>query len=300
MADVRKGVMARMLLGDVENTWGTRPSDYDADYVTRNLPLLDRWFGDRGWLGTEFAGWEHFPDAPVMLIGNHSGGTITPDVYGLTAGWYRHFGSSRPIHSMSHEMVFAIPKLAHVAAQMGVLRAHPERGRRVLTEFQRDLLVMPGGDVDVWRPYRDRYKVTFAGRKGYARLAIETGVPIVPMAQAGAHSTLVVLSDGKSIAHALGLHERFRSDVFPIHLSLPFGLNIGPWPHLPLPVTLRYRFGEAIYPEATEATPAAIDALDDRVQAAVQRELDVLQRQARPLGGRIRRGLRRVAGQVFR
>ena len=43
---------------------------------------------------------------------------------------------------------------------------------------------MPGGDRDTWRPYSKRYDVCFAGRKGYARLAIKAGVPIVPIANA--------------------------------------------------------------------------------------------------------------------
>ena len=53
---------------------------------------------------------------------------------------------------------------------------------RVLHEYGRDLLVMPGGEQDTWRPYHKRYAVNFAGRTGYARLALTWGVPIVPRA----------------------------------------------------------------------------------------------------------------------
>ena len=34
---------------------------------------------------------------------------------------------------------------------------------RVLTRWDEDLLVMPGGDLDVWRPYSKRFEVQFAG-----------------------------------------------------------------------------------------------------------------------------------------
>ncbi len=291
--DARSGALARFLLGEDDPGWGTRPADYDPAFVKARLPGIERWFGE-GWFGLRFEGWHHLPPPPVLFIGNHSGGLLTPDVYGLMAGWYREQGVQRPLHSMSHELVFVLPSLGRHFTRMGALRAHPTHGKKVLVEHRRDLLVMPGGDVDVWRPHRERYQVKFAGRKGYARLAIEAGVPIVPLAHAGAHSTLMVLSDGHNIAQALGFHRRFRADVFPIHLSLPLGLNVGPWPHLPLPVTLRYRFGAPIYSETSTPTEVAVNELDARVRASMQAELDVLASEERPLVGRIRRGLSRI------
>ncbi|HRG98734.1 MAG TPA: hypothetical protein PLR99_20925, partial [Polyangiaceae bacterium] len=74
--------------------------------------------------------------------------------------------------------------------------------------------------------------------------ALEARVPIVPVAHAGAHETLRVLTDGHRFARAVGLQRFARAEIFPVHLSLPWGLAIGPWPHIPLPTTLRYRFGE--------------------------------------------------------
>src|SRR5262249_11553130 len=138
---------------------------------------------------------------------------------------------------------------------------------------------------DTWRPYSKRYDVCFGGRTGYARLAIQAGVPIVPVANAGAHETLIVLTDGQPIAKAIGLHALARSDIFPIHLSLPWGLAVGPWPHLPTPVTLRYRVGEAIPPpvrvEPDETPPEeAVRAFDAEVRASVQKLLDELKQTA--------------------
>jgi len=163
-----------------------------------------------------------------------------------------------------------------------VLRAQPELGYRVLKEWRRDLLVMPGGDVDVWRPYSERYKVKFAGRTGYARLALKAGVPIVPLANAGAHETLRVLTDGAPLARWLRLPKLFRASIFPVSLTIPWGLTIGPWPHLPPPTRLRYKIGPAILPEGGFCEPGEepsrerVAAYDERVRAAMQDLLDQL------------------------
>ncbi len=83
---------------------------------------------------------------------------------------------------------------------------------------------------------------------GYARLALKAGVPIVPLAHARAHETLIVLSDGRRFARALGLPAIARASIWPVHLSLPWGLAIGPWPHIPTPARLRCRIGAPVRP----------------------------------------------------
>src|SRR5205823_1370763 len=120
-----------------------------------------------------------------------------------------------------------------------------ETAREILRQ-KRDLLIFPGGDLDTWRPYSKRWEVDFGGRTGYARLALETRVPIVPVAHAGAHETLRVLTSGRGLAKAIGLKRFARANVWPIHLSLPWGLAIGPVPHIPLPGQFRYLVGEPI------------------------------------------------------
>jgi len=49
----------------------------------------------------------------------------------------------------------------------------------------RDVAVYPGGDVDSLRPWRKRDQVMLAGRAGFVKQAIRSGVPIVPLAQTG-------------------------------------------------------------------------------------------------------------------
>jgi 1-acyl-sn-glycerol-3-phosphate acyltransferase len=256
------------------------PSAYDPDAVMRVLGFASRFFGPGRYFDLDARGLEHVPDRPVMVVSNHSGGTSIPDVWGFGFAWYRRFGVERPIHPLAHEFILSTRTTARFFGRIGVLRAGRGVARDVLTQWRRDLLVMPGGDVDTWRPFRERYQVRFDGRTGYARTAIAAGVPIVPVAHAGAHETLFVLSDGRELARALRLHELTRASVFPISLALPWGLTIGPWPHLPLPARMRYRFGAPIVPPPVAPDQpiddAIVLAIDAAVRASVQGLLDEL------------------------
>ncbi len=272
-----KGSFLRWLRGAGDDAEADAVARFDADAVERSLRGIGRLYGTGGYFPLAFEGWQHVPDAPSMLVMNHSGGTSIPDVWGFVAGWYRHFGTARPLHVLGHEMLFAAAPMADYLARRGVLRATPRNAVSVLRDHRRDLLVAPGGDRDVWRPWSQRYRVVFDGRRGYARTALACGVPMVPVAHVGAHHSLVVLTDGRRFARWFGLQRHFRAEVFPVHLSLPWGLAVGPWPHLPLPIPLRYRFGPAQGAHVADATVPdddAVRAADASVRDAIQSMLD--------------------------
>jgi 1-acyl-sn-glycerol-3-phosphate acyltransferase len=266
-------------------TWGTDPGEYSPELVQRTLPRVKRLFGPGRYFGVDVQGWTHVPDAPAMIVSNHSGGTTIPDVWGFLVAWYQNFGVHRPIHPLAHEIILSTQATGEFFARRGVLRGSRPLALAVLRDFRRDLMVMPGGDVDTWRPYSKRFEVRFGGRTGYARLALQAGVPVVPMAHAGAHSTLIVLSDGRRLAQALRLQEFARASIWPIHLSLPWGLAIGPWPHIPTPARLRYRIGAPIAPTERvgpdeQPSEEAVIELDRRVKGSVQALLDELKETA--------------------
>jgi 1-acyl-sn-glycerol-3-phosphate acyltransferase len=285
------------------HVWGNDPDELDMDRVLELTSRLRPLFGaERAYFRTEVTGWDHLPEPGAMLVANHSGGTSIPDVWGLGTSWYQRFGAERPLHALAHEMVFALDGSARFFAQRGILRANRENARRILAERGRDMLVLPGGDLDTWRPWRDRYKVRFAGRKGYAATAIRNQAPIVPVAHAGAHDTLIVLDDGRRLAERLHFPELFRAHIFPVHLSLPYGVGIGPMPHLPPPTRLRYRMGRPIVPpvlrEGEAITPRMVDDLDFRVRHALQRELDVLRDEADGVVDRVVHAIRKTRARV--
>jgi len=297
MAGRAKGILDRLAGSPL---WGTRAEDYDPEFTRDVIGRVGRLFGPEGWFHVEVAGWENVPPAPVLLVSNHSGGTTIPDLWGLGFSWLTHFGFERPVHPMGHDMIFSLEGVARTFARLGVLKARPEHALDVLTRLRRDVLVCPGGDRDTWRPYKDRYKVRFAGRKGYARIALRAGVPVVPVANAGAHETLIVLSDGAALARLIGLPAAFRAEIFPIHLSVPWGLTVGPMPHIPVPAWLRYRFGAPILPPQGIPEDEAVDQLDELVRDAIQGLLDQLRDEAPGFAARARRTARVFRGVARR
>jgi len=283
-AEDRRSILARLFDQKNDPRWGTDPEGVSAQALERAMSVLGKIFGPRRYFRITSEGWEKVPESPVLVVANHSGGTSIPDAWGLGYAWYQHFGYDRPVHPLAHDMVFALKLTAVPFSKLGILRAGRDMAVRVLKEWKRDIVVMPGGDVETWRPYRDRYKVRWSGRTGYARLALRAQVPIVPIACAGAHSTLMVLADGHRFARRIGLHKLARSDVFPIHLSLPWGLGIGPLPHIPIPGHFRFKVGDAIYPSeltGDEPTDEQVAAHDARVRAAMQGLLDEHRDEAR-------------------
>jgi 1-acyl-sn-glycerol-3-phosphate acyltransferase len=285
-----------MLHGERGPQHGLDPGEFDARAVDDTLRWIDPLFAEapkRGYFQCTYEGFDEIPNEPVMVVMNHSGGTTIPDVWGFLAKWYRTFGSSRPIHAMAHDLIFSLDAVGSFFARRGVLRATRAACLRALLGYKRDVLVLPGGDREVWRPYHKRFDCDFAGRTGYVRMAMEAGARIVPVAHAGAHETLMVLSDGHRLARALGLQRLARAEIFPVHLSLPWGLTVGPWPHIPVPASFRYHVGAPIETrwdtQGEAPTLAARDAwvqqVDARVRASIQRGLNRFAGRTAPCSG---------------
>jgi 1-acyl-sn-glycerol-3-phosphate acyltransferase len=109
------------------------------------------------------------------------------------------------------------------------------------------LLVYPGGDHETFRPSWESDRVDFAGRTGFVKLALEHGVPIVPVVSAGGQETALFLGQGRRLARALQLDRRFRLKVLPAAIGPPFGVTIMDLPgRYPLPAKIQVRVGKPI------------------------------------------------------
>ncbi|GMV42090.1 MAG: hypothetical protein AMXMBFR64_38060 [Myxococcales bacterium] len=192
-------------------------------------PLLWRWFRP------VIHGLDRIPAGTALYVGNHNAGMLTPDSYVFGIAALRAHGVSALPYGLMHEVPIRWPLVHQLFVPMGAVRACPDNGLRALREGHK-VLVYPGGDLDAMRSWRDRHKVIFGPRRGYIRLALRAGAPIVPVVTAGAHETYVILDDGRHIAEAIGADRLFRVKRWPVALSLPWGLTIGPTPpHFPWP-----------------------------------------------------------------
>src|SRR5689334_13081769 len=152
--------------------------DRDPDYIRERLPQL--WLLASLYFRAEVRGLGNIPEeGPVLLVGNHSGGNLTPDTTVFTLAFSAYFGVERPFYQLAHNLVLSMPGLGFLR-KFGTVAASPQNAEKALRSGAA-VLVYPGGDHEVHRPIRERNKVDFAGRRGFVRLALEHDVPIVPI-----------------------------------------------------------------------------------------------------------------------
>lgn len=234
----------------------------DPEFIRGELATLGR--ATDTWFAPEVTGLEHVPDGRALVVGTHNGGNMAPDMFALMVAFWRRFGVEWPAYGLAHDQVFRIPVVARWLARIGAVPAH-QRNARALLEREATVLVYPGGDIDAFKPFRERHRVTFGERSGFVRTAIATGAPIVPVVSVGAHETVRVLTDGRPLARALGLKRYARLEVLPVMVCLPWGIFVGPFEgHLPAPSKIRLR---VLPPLHIDEPPSAAD--DERVQARV-------------------------------
>jgi 1-acyl-sn-glycerol-3-phosphate acyltransferase len=227
----------------------------------------------------EIDGWHRIPDEPSLVIGIHSGGSLTMDAWTLVHAWQRHFEGERILHGTAHDVLMAAPGLGDYFRAVGVIPAS-RKGVSAALEAGRDVVVWPGGEQDAMRNWRARDRAVLAGRKGFVRQAIRSGVPIVPVATVGGHDTVFVLSEGRFLARWTGLGKRLRGVTMPIVAGFPFPLAVEILPaHLPLPAKIRTEFLEPITvdhdPERADDAEY-VDAVYREVEAAIQGGMDRL------------------------
>jgi 1-acyl-sn-glycerol-3-phosphate acyltransferase len=245
-------------------------------------PLMDYWFR------MEVEGWEHIPPPPALFIGIHSGAPFVWDAWTVGIQWWRRFGSDRILHGTAHDALMAAPLIGDYFRKMGVLPAAPDSIASALAAG-RDVALWPGGEVDSLRKWTQRDEAILAGRKGFIRMAIKTGVPIVPIATVGGPDSMPVIATGRRIAKVLQLDRVARLKNFPIALSAPWGISPAMLPEIPLPTKIRTAFQEPIeledHPERA-SDDKYVDRMYDEVRQSIQRGMDALaRRRAFPVFG---------------
>jgi 1-acyl-sn-glycerol-3-phosphate acyltransferase len=216
----------------------------DPDYIRETLPGL--WMLASLYFRADVRGLQHIPEeGPVLLVGNHSGGNLTPDTHVFTLAFSTYFGVERRFHQLAHNLVLSMPGLSSLR-KYGTVAATPENAQRAL-DAGAALLVYPGGDYEVHRPTWESAKIDFGGRKGFIRLAQQREVPLVPVVAIGGQETALFLSRGQRLARVFGLDRMFRLKVLPISLALPWLVNVGDMlGHFPLPAKITIQVLEPI------------------------------------------------------
>jgi 1-acyl-sn-glycerol-3-phosphate acyltransferase len=237
-------------------------------------PLMDYWFR------MEIEGWDRLPEPPALLVGIHSGAPFVWDAWTVGIQWWRHFGADRPLHGTAHDALMAAPGVGTYFRKMGVLPAAPDSMAAALAAGH-DVALWPGGEVDSLRHWTKRDEAVLAGRKGFVKLAINSGVPIVPIATVGGPDGMPVIATGRRLARVLQIDKVARLKRFPIALSAPWGIAPALLPEIPLPAKIRTAFQEPIEVERDPERAKDNDYLGakyEEVRQSIQGGMDALAR----------------------
>src|SRR5690349_5568847 len=79
----------------------------DPDYIREMLPGM--WMLASFYFRAEVRGLHNIPaDGPVLLVGNHSGGNVTPDTTVFTLAFNTYFGVERRFYQLAHNLVLEL------------------------------------------------------------------------------------------------------------------------------------------------------------------------------------------------
>lgn len=266
---------------------------FDPEFMKKLVPKMDTFMS---YFDAEVRGMERVPKSPVLLIGNHSGGTITPDTSAVYAAWYRTRGFDDPLLGLAFDAIFAVPKWGELMRKIGQMPASMDNAGSALADGC-SVLLYPGGTHEVFRPWKERNKILFKGRKGFIRLALKAGVPVVPVVGHGGHETTIVLTRGERLAKMMG-SDKVRMGGAPLLFQLPWGLSTPAMPGIPLPAKITVQVCEPVDwseygPDAAD-DPEVLQRCYDEITSLMQSTLDQLAAEnPRPIATRLKKVLRR-------
>ncbi len=150
-----------------------RYNEIDKKYI-KWLNKLNKYFAD--YHKHEVYGLENIPkDEPCIIAGNHS--LATYDLGILQYKIYKEIG--RYPRGLADRAFFYIPTIGKITGKMGGVPGDPKVAEYLLTEKKEMVLVAPGGMREALRPSEEKYKIQWETRKGFIKLSIRTGAPIV-------------------------------------------------------------------------------------------------------------------------
>jgi 1-acyl-sn-glycerol-3-phosphate acyltransferase len=200
-------------------------------------------------------GAENLPDRGALLVGNHTLIGLLDAPLLCAELWDRGIR----VRILGNHAHFLLPRWRDLLEAAGVVPGTPAMAAELMRRGE-TVLVFPGGGREVAKRKGEKYRLLWAERMGFARLAVAHDYPIVPFATVGAEDALDIVldTDHPALTPARRLFERLTGspDLFPLVRG------IGPTP-IPRPERQYYWFGPAI-------PTADIDTTDDRGIARVR------------------------------
>jgi 1-acyl-sn-glycerol-3-phosphate acyltransferase len=205
----------------------------------------------RWYFRTECFGLEHLPQGAMMLVANHGSHVLSWDGANILSACLLDADPPRLVHGMGHHRLMELPFLGRVAARIGAVDGRRPACLELLSGGA-TVLTFPEGTKALARSFSRRYQLESFG-SGFVHVAMESGVPIVPVAVIGAEEEAPLLANPEWIKRLV------RTPVAPVTPTLL----------IPLPTKYRLHFGEPIYVHGP-ATPERVVQGAEHVRSALQ------------------------------
>lgn len=218
------------------------------------------------WWRVDVAGVEEVPrEGPVLFVANHSG--LLP-YDGLVISHIAERETGRRPRFLVADWLVTLPFAQPWLARVGGVRACRENAHRLLRSGH-SVIAFPEGSKGATKVFADRYRLQRFGRGGVVRVAIEAGVPIVPVSVVGAEETHPILFKLHGVARRVSL------PFLPVTPTFPW---LGPAGLIPLPSKWRVRFGAPIAtdelgPEAAE-DEVLLSRMTEELRRTIQEMVD--------------------------
>jgi 1-acyl-sn-glycerol-3-phosphate acyltransferase len=239
----------------------------DEVVLGRARPLLELLY-DRYWR-VDLAGLDQLPErGPCLLVANRSG-MLPYDGLMLAHAIERFHPSGERPRFLVADWLVTLPFVQPYLARLGGVRACRENAERLLASG-RYVIAFPEGAKGAAKVFRERYRLKRFGRGGVVRVALENGVPLVPVGIVGAEEAHPVLFKWHLPARSVGLPFLPVTPTFPL---------LGPLGFLPLPTRWVIRIGAPIGLDHLEAAAASdellISRLTEDLRSKIQSLVDV-------------------------
>lgn len=206
-------------------------------------------------------GTEHLPkQGPALVVANHGiFGLDTPVFFFLV-----HQATGRLPIGMADRILVRLPPMRAVLHEIGGVEGTRENARMLLERGQL-VVCYPGGAREVFKGPGQRHRLAWERSCGFARVAAEAQVPVVPVAALGVDDTFRVVCRISPLARVLG-HSKY---------AVPFAVGLGP---LPFPSRFRFHVGPPMPPPPRGAREETLTAYRAELEARLSRQLSLLER----------------------
>ena len=211
-------------------------------------------------------GIENVPRGRVLIVPNHSG-QLPFDGLVIAVACLLEASPPRVVRAMAERWFPTLPLVNVAFSRTGVVVGDPINCRNLL-EADNAILVFPEGARGSGKIWKNRYKLVDFGR-GFMRLALQSGAPIVPVAVVGAEESI------PSVVNLKPLARLFDAPYFPVPMHLPL---LGPLAYLPLPTRFHVWFGEPMtftgpFDDEDDAIQEKVEVVRSRVQSMIDEGL---------------------------